>query len=136
PVSPMLESLKDVNLWGVFYPFQDFSTKIVAVVLIVILTLINTRAIKSSARLGSILLYLVYIGIGIIVVFGLLSGKANLAQSFDFTTPVGHPVTISALFTAMLAAFWAYQGWSSLGFIGGEVKDANKNIPKGLAIGV
>jgi APA family basic amino acid/polyamine antiporter len=52
PVSPMLESLKDVNLWGVFYPFQDFSTKIVAVCLIIILTLVNTRAIKSSARLG------------------------------------------------------------------------------------
>ncbi len=136
PIPPMLESMKDVNLWGVFYPFQDFSIKITAVVLIVILTLINTRAIKSSAQLSNILLWLVYLGIGIIVVFGLMSGKANLAQSFDFTTPADRPITISAFFTAMLAAFWAYQGWSSLGFIGGEVKDANKNIPKGLAIGV
>jgi len=136
PVSPMLENLQDFSIWGVFYPFQDFSTKIVAVVLIVLLTWVNTRAIKSSARLSNIILWLVYLGIGIIVVCGLFSGKANLAQSFDFTTPANHPVTISALFTAMLAAFWAYQGWSSLGFIGGEIKDANKNIPKGLAIGV
>ena len=136
PIPAMLENMKDVNLWGVFYPFQDFSIKITAVGLIIILTLINTRAIKSSAQLSNILLWLVYLGIGIIVVFGLMSGKANLAQSFDFTTPVDRPITISAFFTAMLAAFWAYQGWSSLGFIGGEVKDANKNIPKGLAIGV
>ena len=136
PIPTMLENMKDVNLWGVFYPFQDFSIKITAVGLIIILTLINTRAIKSSAQLSNILLWLVYLGIGIIVVFGLMSGKANLAQSFDFTTPVDRPITISAFFTAMLAAFWAYQGWSSLGFIGGEVKDANKNIPKGLAMGV
>lgn len=135
-IPPMLESMQGVNLWGVFYPFQDFSIKITAVGLIIILTWINTSAIKSSAQLSNILLWLVYLGIGIIVVFGLMSGKANLTQSFDFTTPVNRPITISAFFTAMLAAFWAYQGWSSLGFIGGEVKDANKNIPKGLAIGV
>ena len=136
PVSPMLENLQHFSVWGVFYPFQDFSTKIVAVILILLLTWVNTRAIKSSARLSTLLLWLVYLGIGIIVVFGLMSGKANLAQSFDFSTPANHPVTISALFTAMLAAFWAYQGWSSLGYLGGEVKDAHKNIPKGLAIGV
>ena len=136
PVSPMLENLQDFNVWGVFYPFQDFSTKIVAVILIIILTLVNTRAIKNSARLSDILLWLVYLGIAIIVIFGLTSGKANIMQSFDFTTPATRPVTISAFFTAMLAAFWAYQGWSSLGYVGGEVKDAHKNIPKGLAIGV
>jgi APA family basic amino acid/polyamine antiporter len=36
----------------------------------------------------------------------------------------------------MLAAFWAYQGWVSVGFIGGEVKDPTRNIPKGIVIGV
>jgi APA family basic amino acid/polyamine antiporter len=36
----------------------------------------------------------------------------------------------------MLAAFWAYQGWVSVGFIGGEIKNPNKNIPKGIVMGV
>jgi APA family basic amino acid/polyamine antiporter len=36
----------------------------------------------------------------------------------------------------MLAAFWAYQGWASVGFVGGEIKDANRNIPKSIAIGL
>jgi APA family basic amino acid/polyamine antiporter len=48
----------------------------------------------------------------------------------------GGTVTISSFFTAMLAAFWAYQGWVSVGFIGGEVKNPNKIIPKGIVIGV
>ena len=45
-------------------------------------------------------------------------------------------VTLSSFYTAMLAAFWAYQGWVSVGFIGGEVKNPTKNIPKGIVIGV
>jgi APA family basic amino acid/polyamine antiporter len=36
----------------------------------------------------------------------------------------------------MLAAFWAYQGWAVAGYIGGEVKDAKRNIPIGIAAGV
>jgi len=45
-------------------------------------------------------------------------------------------VTLSSFYTAMLAAFWAYQGWVSVGFIGGEVKDPTRNIPKGIVMGV
>lgn len=44
-------------------------------------------------------------------------------------------VTFSSFFTAMLAAFWAYQGWVSVGYIGGEVKNPKSNIPKGIMIG-
>jgi APA family basic amino acid/polyamine antiporter len=40
------------------------------------------------------------------------------------------------MFTAMLAAFWAYQGWASVGYIGGEAKNANRNIPVGITIGI
>jgi len=36
----------------------------------------------------------------------------------------------------MLAAFWAYQGWVSVGFIGGEVKNPNQTLPKGIVFGV
>ncbi|MEP6646303.1 MAG: amino acid permease [Saprospiraceae bacterium] len=135
-LNPVLASLSDFNIGGVFYPFADFSIKIVAVVMIIILTHINTKSIKSGAAISDIILWMVYIGIGIIIFFGLTSHEANVAMSFDFKTADHSPVTVSALFTAMLAAFWAYQGWSTIGFMGGEVKDANRNIPKGIAIGV
>ncbi|MEO6130765.1 MAG: amino acid permease [Saprospiraceae bacterium] len=133
---PMLTSLGDFSIGGVFYPFADFSIKMVAVLLIIILTLINTKSIKSGAAISDIILWMVYLGIGVIIIFGLTSPHANVAMSFDFKTADHSSVTVSALFTAMLAAFWAYQGWSTIGFIGGEVKDAKRNIPKGIAIGV
>jgi APA family basic amino acid/polyamine antiporter len=45
-------------------------------------------------------------------------------------------VTLSSFYTAMLAAFWAYQGWVSVGYIGGEIKDPTRNVPKGIVMGV
>jgi len=135
-VPPLLTSMSEVSIGGVFFPFADFSTKIIAIILIILLTLVNTKSIKSGAGISDIILWLVYLGIGIIVIFGLTSSHADLNMSIDFTTIDNKPVTISALFTAMLAAFWAYQGWSSIGYIGGEVKDAHRTIPKGIAFGV
>jgi APA family basic amino acid/polyamine antiporter len=133
---PWLVTLHDYSIAGVFFPFQDFSIKIAAVTLIILLTIVNTRSIRTGAGLSDVILWLVYGSIAIIVIFGLSSGQADMAQPFDFTPVDNTPVTISALFTAMLGAFWAYQGWTSLGFIGGEIKDPHKNIPKGIAIGV
>jgi len=36
----------------------------------------------------------------------------------------------------MLAAFFAYQGWAAVGYMGGEAKNANQNIPRGITIGI
>lgn len=135
-IPPVLPHLQEFSIGGVFFPFADLSTKLTAVGLIIILSVVNTKSIRSGANLSNIILWLVYIGLAVIVIFGLTSGESHIAQSFDFAVPADRPVTISALFTAMLAAFWAYQGWSSVGFIGGEIKDANKNIPKGITIGL
>lgn len=133
---PLLSSMADFNIGGIFYPFADFTVKLTAIVLILLLTWLNTRGIKTGANTSSIILLLVFAGIFIIVAFGLTHSTTNVAQSFQMTTTNNTPVTVSAVFTAMLAAFWGYQGWASIGYIGGEVKDAKKNIPRGIAIGV
>src|SRR5688572_5601878 len=133
---PVLESWADVNLFGVFYPFKDFNVKLLAIISILILTWINSKGLKGGARLSSFLLALVVIGILLIIIFGLSSSHSNLSGVFSTESSTGQPVTFSAIFVSMLAAFWAYQGWASIGFIGGEVKNAKKNIPLGLAIGM
>ena len=37
---------------------------------------------------------------------------------------------------AMRSAFWGYEGWIALGFIGSEIKVAHKNLPRALVIGI
>ena len=136
PSAPLLSSLADFNIAGVFYPFADFNVKLTAIILIVLLTLVNARGIKTGAWVSSAILVLVFAGIFLIIGAGLTTSHASISQAFDFKTTNNAPVTVSAVFTAMLAAFWGYQGWASIGYIGGEVKNPKKNIPRGIAIGV
>jgi len=35
----------------------------------------------------------------------------------------------------MVAILWAYDGWADLAFVGGEVKDPQRNLPRALLIG-
>lgn len=133
---PMLASLADVHLGSWFQPFENFNVKLTAIVLIVLLTWLNTRGIKTGAGVSSGILLLVFAGILVIIVAGFGSGLAQPARAFDMSITGAQAVTTSAVFTAMLAAFWAYQGWASIGFVGGEIVDAKRNIPRGIVIGV
>ena len=128
--------LSNYNIGGIFYPFAEFTIKLTAIVLIILLTWVNTKGIKSGAGMSNVLLALVFFGIFLIVVFGLGSKESELIRSVNLQTSDNKPIAISSFFTAMLSAFWAYQGWVAIGFIGGEIKDAKKIIPKGIAIGV
>ncbi len=65
---------------------------------------------------------------------------------FTFGTRTGHLYTpffgtfhgtslISAFGIALVAVLWAYDGWNSVTYLAGEVKDAQRNIPIALVAG-
>lgn len=136
PLPEVLSSLKHVSVGGVFFPFQDFGVKLAAIFLILILTMLNITGLKSGAGTSKVVMYSVFAGLFLIVVFGLTSNVSKPAHFMEVSDLASGTVSISSFYTAMLAAFWAYQGWVSVGFIGGEVKDAKRNIPKGIVAGV
>lgn len=131
----IFSSLSTFNIAGVFYPFAEMNIKLVAILLIIFLTWINTKGIKAGTGVSTAILLLVFAGIFAIIIFGLSSPHADVSR-IQLATDNNKPITVSAIFTAMLAAFWAYQGWAAVGYVGGEVKNANRNIPKGILIGV
>jgi len=135
-IPEIFPSLQTVTIGGVFYPFQNSGVKLVAIILILLLTFLNISGLKSGARTSKFVLGLVFAGLFVIVIFGFINIKSVPDNFLNFGDLTGKSVTISSFFTAMLAAFWAYQGWVSVGFVGGEIKNPNKNIPKGIIIGV
>lgn len=135
-IPEFLPSLQTVSIGGVFFPFQGSGIKLVAIILILVLTFVNISGLKSGTRTSKFILGLVFAGLFVIVIFGLFNVDKTPDKFMNFSDLTAGTVTVSSFFTAMLAAFWAYQGWVSVGFIGGEVKDAKRNIPKGIVIGV
>lgn len=136
PISDIFPSLQDVSIGGVFFPFQNFGIKLTAILLIMILTLLNISGLKTGAWVSKAIMILVFIGLFVIICFGLGNAHIKPAKLINFSDITQGTITLSSFFTAMLGAFWAYQGWVSVGFIGGEVKSANRIIPKGIVTGV
>lgn len=136
PIPDLLPALNEYSIGGVFHPFQDFGIKLSAIVVILLLTFLNMSGLRSGAWTGKALFFLVCGGLAVIIIAGLTTDNPR-PENFIKLNEIGNgAVTLSSFYTAMLAAFWAYQGWVSVGFIGGEIKNANRDIPKGIAIGV
>jgi APA family basic amino acid/polyamine antiporter len=136
PVPHIFQSLQNFSLGGVFFPFQDFGIKLTAILLILLLTYLNISGLKSGAGVSRTVLFMVFAGLLLIVISGLISGNKGISDVYNFKDLTAGTVTLSSFYTAMLAAFWAYQGWVSVGYIGGEVKNPTINIPKGIVTGV
>jgi APA family basic amino acid/polyamine antiporter len=135
-IPEIFPSLHDVTIGGVFFPFQDFGIKLTAILVIMILTVLNMTGLKNGAWVNRALFFFVLAGLLVIVVFGLGNASQKPSEIFNFGELKSSSVTFSSFVTAMLAAFWAYQGWVSVGFIGGEIKEAKRKIPRGIIIGV
>jgi len=73
PIPELLTSLKDFTIGGIFFPFQDFGVKLIAIVLILLLTGLNISGLKSGAGASKAILFLVFSGLAVIVIFGLAS---------------------------------------------------------------
>ena len=136
PLPELFPSLQQFSIAGIFFPFQDFAVKLTAILLILVLTGLNITGLKSGAGVSKAIMIMVFTGLGVIVLFGWLNGPGLPDHFMNLSDLTAGTVTLSSFYTAMLAAFWAYQGWVSVGFIGGEVKDPTKNIPKGIVMGV
>ncbi len=139
PVLP--ESVAHITVLGIFTPFDNFGVKILAVILILILSYNNHRGLKSGELLSKVVLIIVLVSIFFIIVLGLSIGGGSFE---NFNTPAQHYVQrswfdntfISSIFAALVSAFWAYEGWSVTGFIGGEIKNPHRNLPLALMMGV
>jgi basic amino acid/polyamine antiporter, APA family len=143
PLPRLDASWEAIHVLGIFTPFDNFGVKILTVGLLALLTTINYFGVKYGSALSSVLSSTVVVCIFGIILLGLSIGGGSwnnmltpapgYAESKVATSSGGF---LSALFTAMIGAFWAYDGWNNLGMLGGEIKNPHRNIPLGLTGGV
>lgn len=133
-------SWQSVDFLGI-RPFSNFGAKVVACLLILFLTQINIKGAKSGGKLSMIFTFLIITSILLIIVAAFGGSQGSMAT---FQTPsVHYPETgfsavglFMAMVIAMRNAFWGYEGWIALGFIGEEIKKPRKNLPRALTIGI
>lgn len=71
----------------------------------------------------------------LMAIIGTIVGLSNGMTVENFTTITTQVSTGNALFTAVVATAFAYEGWIIATSINAELKDSKKNLPKALVIG-
>jgi APA family basic amino acid/polyamine antiporter len=71
----------------------------------------------------------------LMAIIGTIVGLSTGMTIENFTTATAQINTGNALFTAVVATSFAYEGWIIATSINAELKDAKKNLPKALVIG-
>lgn len=117
---------------GQFMPLGAVGGKAVAVALIGCLTLVNYRGVADGIVVQRSFTALKIAGIGVLIVSAMLVRQPAPLQSP--LLPSQFPW--SAFGVAMIACMLAYDGWSNISFIAGEVRNPKRNIPLALALGL
>jgi basic amino acid/polyamine antiporter, APA family len=126
--------------WHLTVPFQSHPYQFtftvaqpIAAGIIVLVTAINYLGVRTAGHFQIFLTSLKVIAIVTIVILGLTLGKLTEIHPELITWPVQG--SIGAVLTAIVPAMAAYNGFQSLGNVGGEVSDPNKNIPRAVILG-
>src|SRR6266496_4981135 len=110
-----------------------------AVIVLASLTAINCMGVRSGSTVQSVLMVLKIVAIVALVICGFLlinpnaGFTANSGQLLDRPPSFGLLTTVGA---AMVPVLFAYGGWQTSTFVAGEIKEPQKNLPRGLIIGV
>lgn len=112
---------------------------VVAISAIAVQTLINIFGVRKGAILQNIATLLKFAAIVGFVLLGLAIGKGSWSHlSSASSIPAGpqSPSLLAGIGVALIAVFWAYDGWVYITWVSGEVKDPQRNIPRALVVGL
>jgi APA family basic amino acid/polyamine antiporter len=126
-------------LIGDVTPFKDLGVKALATVVIGVLTIVNYLGVRfggvvqnvfSIAKMGAM--------VGLAVVVAVSPGVGHISNLTTASATI-HPTGLAwwaAVAAALQGAFWAYDGWHKITYIGGELKSPQRDLPRSLILGI
>ncbi|HLW76071.1 MAG TPA: amino acid permease [Bryobacteraceae bacterium] len=112
-----------------FIPLSAWQAKAAAVTILALLTMVNYRGVRPSAAVQNACTIAKIAGLAVI------AGSAFFVPHVESTRAFG-PVSASSLGVAMIACLQAYDGWSAVSFVAGEIKNPAKTMLRALSIGM
>lgn len=107
-------------------------SKVISIALIAVLSAVNYVGVREGAWVQRTFTYL-KIG-ALLVLIGAAFLSSHTASAVRASS--SPPVSLAHFGVAMAACLMAYNGWSYVSFVAGEVRDPQRNILRSLAIGM
>jgi basic amino acid/polyamine antiporter, APA family len=112
----------------------------VGLLLIAILTYVNVVGLRWGALLQNVSTWTKFLAMSAFVVLGFAIGKGDWSHfsshGVGLTMGLSPRELISAMGVALIAVFWAYDGWVYITWVSGEVKDPRRNVPRAMVLGI
>ncbi len=124
---------------------SDNFAAFLAAIALAVLTIINCLGVRAGSTTQNLFMILKLIAIAALVLFGL---SVHSAPQDTLATPTGvasggstssMPTfwnSLTAFGAALIPVQFAYGGWQTSCFVAGEVREPQKNLPRGLLLGV
>jgi basic amino acid/polyamine antiporter, APA family len=113
---------------------------VVGLLLIVILTYVNVVGLRWGALLQNVSTWTKYAAMSSFVVLGFAIGKGHWGNfnphGASLAVGLSPGQFISAMGIALIAVFWAYDGWVYITWVAGEVKEPRRNVPLAMVLGI
>jgi basic amino acid/polyamine antiporter, APA family len=117
---------------GQFVNLNRAESNAISLALIAVLSAVNYVGVRPGALVQRTFTFLK------------IAGLVLLIGSAFFSPSVTHPASVASktafspghFGVAMIACLMAYNGWTFVSFIAGEVKQPERNLPRGLALGM
>ena len=128
---------RDLHLLGQTVHWQLGGQQLVAVAIILLFAAINARGLELGGKVQWAATVAKVGGVAVIVLGAfLLSKSGSWSHLRKPVTAELVPTGVGAFGAAMIAALWAYQGWSNLPMVAGEIEKPERNLPRALIYGM
>jgi basic amino acid/polyamine antiporter, APA family len=113
---------------------------IVALIMIAGVTWINIVGVRQGALLQNIATWAKFAAIAAFVILGFAIGKGDwhhltASHAGGLTMGASAGQLLSAFGVALIAVFWAYDGWVYVTWVSDEVKAPRRNLPLAMVLG-
>ena len=114
-------------------PYSDYAHYLAAAA-IALTSIFNILGVRWGSLVQNLTTLAKYGGLAFIILLAFSIALPKTGGHFTPAAPAGS-FAVGAFGLALVSALWAFDGWADLSFVGGEVKDPQKNLPKALIIG-
>jgi amino acid transporter len=117
---------------GYFLHFDPPTVRRVAAAAIVVIGCLNYAGVRAASAVMNVVTVAKFAAVALL---GLLAFTAPEGSAAHFTPPWTGGLSLSLIATALVPIMWTYDGWADLAFLGGEVRDPGRTLPRALILG-
>jgi APA family basic amino acid/polyamine antiporter len=120
---------------GVFIPYGDAGTRVMAIAAILLLSAINYLGVRPGSTLQAALTVAKVLAVLVMVGFALVASAPAPAAPAGGVDAASIGFSLGGFGLALAAGLYTFGGWHMVTYAAGETRDAQRTVPRALLLG-